>query len=252
MKITISGWAGSGSSALALVLSYGLEMKLVQGGEVFRYIYKNIGFQTKGEERNEAHKYVEPFFGPLYDEYIDIYLQDDQREDTVIESDITSFRLGKRDDVLSIFLMADRGVRAKRTQGDDRPEDGEILESIDLEHRDVYMDLYGVDVLNIDEIKEKHQLVIDNSSMPIDEEINLIADELTKYLEDFDPKEIKSQSKKLVEDFWANGKDWYKEKLREKNLIPDPKETLHEIVNMFPEDFAKFPAELRTAIERII
>lgn len=252
MKITVSGWAGAGSSTLAILLAHSLEFKLIQGGEVFRYIYKNIGFETKGEDRNEAHKYVEPYFGPLYDEYIDKYLLDPNRENTVIESDITSFRLGKLDDVLSIFLMADVKVRAKRTQGDDRPEDGEIMESIDVEHRDVYQELYGVDVLDETQIRGKHKLVIDNSKISIGEEIKQVVSEISRYIEGFDGTEAIENADKLVDEYWEKSKDWYKDQLKEKGLIPSPQETLKEIIEMFPEEFAKFPEELKTGIQSII
>ena len=93
MKITVSGWPGGGSSSLSLLLAYHYKFKHLQGGNIFRHIYKSLSFAESGQDRVEAHNYVEPYYGPLHDAYIDELLKDNSVQKTLIENDIASFRV---------------------------------------------------------------------------------------------------------------------------------------------------------------
>ena len=251
MKITISGWAGAGSSSLALLLAHTLGFELVQGGETFRYIYKNIGFETKGPDRNRAHEAVEPYFGPLFDLYVDNYLQSTHEKNIIFESDIASFRIGIQKDILSIFLKADKKIRATRTQGDGRGEDGDVMTEIDQVHRDIYKDLHGIDVLDTNEININHSLVMDNSEMSLADELVVIANHLPDYINNFDSSYIIENADKLDSEYWEKGKEFYKEELTKRKLIPNPSILLGNIRKALPEEFSKLPKELKEAIIKI-
>lgn len=244
MKITVSGWPGAGASTLALLLAYHYNIKLYRGGEVFRYIYKQLDFQESGMDRVESHNLVEPHFGPLYDAYVDHILQRDDYDNILIESDITSFRLGKRGDIVSIFLKANEEIRKQRTQVDGRPADGEYLKEVDESHRNAYLELHNVDLYDTTEIDEKHQIVMDISNMTISEELENIQQFLIK--QDFIAKSATFNM--LEQEYWDKGKDYFKKILNERNIIPTPQEILKDITFHFPEEAENLPDFLRDIV----
>lgn len=254
MKITVSGWAGAGSSSLAMILANALNYKLIQGSGVFRYIFKKLEFSTTGADRNKAHSFVEPYFGPIYDKFVDTLLKNNEETHFIVDSDIASFRIGKTKDIFSIFLIANRETRVKRTRGDNRPEDGEIMDIIDLEHQKIYRELHNIDVLDLTEIRSKHQLVLDNSNITIAEELKTIFSELVKF--NSEQKTLYSNLIPLVEkldkEFWSHGKNEIVKQLTDKDLIPDPELLLGQIGTMFKKEISTFPVELRSIIQDTI
>ena len=250
MKITISGLAGAGSSTLALILSKSLGFKLFQGGEVFRYVYKNLKFNTKGSERNEASNLVEPYFGPIYDAYIDSILLDNLIKNIVIESDITAFRVGRRSDLLSVFLKARSSVRASRTEIDGRKEDGDIIQAIDNVHRESYLKLHNIDIFDEDLIKKSHYLVIDNSDISLSDEIMEVYSHLKNFDVTFNAIDI-SSSKMLEIDYFSKGKEVYKSILKDLGLVVSHEYILDEICNKFKKEVDSLPFEIKKIVKNL-
>lgn len=251
MKITVSGWAGAGSSTLSLLLAYSLDLKLLQGGNVFRQLYTDLKFKTEGAERNDAHNFVEPYFGPIYDKFIDEFLKNSD-ENFIIENDIASFRVGKLDTVFSIFLAPSIESRRKRAIEDGRPESADVMEDIDREHAQKYFELHGIKFNDIDEITKKHQIVIDTTKVTIREELDTVADRIFKFgfIEQSRRDELFEESSELEKLYWEKGKDYFKSDLISRNLYYEVPEILKKLNNLFPNEISKFPKELAEAVQK--
>jgi cytidylate kinase len=250
MKLTVSGWPGGGSSTLSLILCKMLNIKHVRGGETFRAIYKALDKSDTGHEHLAAHRFVEEYFGPLYDEYVDKKLSGNDTDNYLIETDIGAFRVGKRDDLLSIFLLTDEKIRQERLGGDGRSDDGEIVSEIDRNHAETYYKLHGIEWFNEQQIRSTHALVIDNSQMTIADELVAVFDALERM--EMITKERASELRCMAQaeeaTFWDSGKKYYSDYLKEEELVMSPVEILVEMRQIFQDEINGFPSELKTAI----
>lgn len=246
MKITISAWPGAGGTTLSLLVAYNYNLRLIRGGDVFRYIYSKLEYGNTGEARIESHKKVEPHFGPIFDKYVDVILKDDSYTNILVESDIASFRIGKNSDIVSIFIHANTQARKKRTEVDNRADDGEMLTQVDNALRQEYLNLHNIDFLNLEQIQEKHRIVIDNSDLNLVDEMNIVH----KFLNDnhLVAAESTLDFNKLNEMYWEKGKEFFIEQLNKKDLIPTPREILKDIEQKFTYEVRSLPHFLRNII----
>lgn len=253
MKLTVSGWPGGGSSTLSLILCKMLNIKHVRGGETFRAIYKALDKADTGHEHLAAHRFVEEYFGPLYDEYIDLKLQGDVTDNYLIETDIGAFRVGNREDLLSIFLLTNEEVRQERLGGDGRSDDGAIVSEIDKNHAGTYQKLHGIEWFNEEQIRATHALVIDNSDMTIADELVSVFNKLEEMnmITKERASELRGMVKEEEQTFWDSGKRYYAGYLNDNGLVMSPTEILVEMGRMFGDEITQFPAELRKAIDGI-
>ncbi len=252
MKITVSGWPATGGTSLAVLLSKTLNFKLLQGGEVFRYIYRELSFKDKGKSRMEGHNLIEPYFGPLFDEYIDSLILDKNINNILIESDITAFRVGKRKDLFSIFLIASDKKRIERTSIDKRNSEGENLKKIDADHAKIYNELHGINFLNVDEIESKHSLVMDNTNLSISDELNIVYKNLKDLglLSKNQLEELLINSKAHADHYWKVGKEGIINELIKSGNYYTTEEILKDISKRFKSTILKFPKELQTVINK--
>ncbi len=103
-NVAVSGWSGAGSTSVTLILALMLQRKYVYIGSVFRYIGEYLGYDDEGMSRIEADLLLERQIGRLMDEYVDWVLVNENN--IILESDLSCFRIGKRDDVFGVFLEA--------------------------------------------------------------------------------------------------------------------------------------------------
>lgn len=62
---------------------------------------------------------------------------------------------------------------------------------------------------------------------------------------------VESDLKKVEEEFWKNGKEFYMDKLKDKDLLIPTEEIIRDIVKTFPKDIESLPTELRDEICKI-
>ena len=234
MNIVVSGWPGAGSSTLALLLAYNLKYKHLRGTETFRLLGQQLGYTLTGEDRIKADTYLEDYWGPVYDKYVDLILT--TRDGYLVESDIAAFRLGLKDNIYSIFLAPSLDSRKKRLEADGRPEEISLLEKREKELDDQYNKLHGFHWLDINLVVEKHNLVLDTSNMGISQELEYVYVGLDKAPVNF--QEIDKQ-------FWDNGKSFYLEQLQNQGLAFTTEEIIREIVKLFPTEINNMPPELK-------
>jgi len=253
MKITTSGWPGAGTSTLSILLCYSLDLKLIRGTETFRFLGKELNFNLTGSDRFKADEYLEKDFGPIYDKYIDYLILNNEKNNILIESDIASFRVGKRDNVLSIFLLTDDSERRARLVTDGRDEDVNVLKQREKTNRQFYKKLHNIDWFDVDLINEKHNLVIDNSKISIGEELKAIYEKLLDMdlLDDEKTNSLIQHADKLDDEYWNKGKNHFLDELRAKDKVADYDEVLIEIREKFANEVESLPMEVRETILKL-
>lgn len=252
MKIVVSGWSGSGSSTLAILLALILEIKLFKATDAFRLLWDKLGYGQTGEniiKADNEESLIEPYFGPLFDKLVDETLVNSDLN-LVLESDIAAFRLGKRSEFFSIFLTPSLEARKARLQAGGRAEDVDVLEKRDLGHQAIYKKLTGLDFLSLEDIKQKYNLVIDNSNMPLDAELRVILNQLktdTIISSDrFD--ELIRRIDEVINRFESLGSKAIVEEMKNDGEVIDGKYIISEIVRKHRGEIENFPEELKNAI----
>jgi cytidylate kinase len=247
MKITVSGWPGAGSTTLALILAKNLKLKYLSGGELFRFISTELEYDNTGKDRILADQYLEQYLGPVVDKYFDEILTNKKFDNILIESDIANFRIGKRDDVVSIFILADEEIRRARLSGDKRSKDINFLKTRDLENQKFYGQLYNINWLDIEEIRAKHSLVIDNSDLGVTEELDEIYDFFNKnnFIDQNTYSNLINSSSEEENTFFSKGKSYYIENLKESELFYNSKMIIQDLNKFYKSEIENFPENLK-------
>ena len=248
INITVSGWPGSGSTSLALILAVLLNRKYIYIGNLFRYLGSKFGYSNEGDSRPKFDVYIEDIIGKTIDRYIEYKLLNDS--DFVIESDIAAFRIGRHPKVFSVFLITDFTERLKRVASDNRGNADLFLEKRDSTLQDSYKKLWNIDYFDVEFIRRRYSFVLDNSNMSLENEVALVLAELQQQPQFIQLSEeywrnIMAQSQILVAKFWKQGKDSFKQVLKKKGLLIDAHEVLHDITKQFPEDVQQYPEKIR-------
>lgn len=240
MNIIVSGWPGAGGTTLGLLLSYYLNYTFLLGSETFRFIGTKIGYQPTGQDRIKADAYLEKYWGPVYDKYIDSILQN--RSEYIIDSDIAGFRIGLKDNIFSVFLAPSLESRQARLKVDGRGEEAPLLSKREQELGQDYFLLTGVNWLDKESLKTKYNLILDTSNITIAKELETIFEALHAASNE------NLSTLKIEEDFWSKGKEFYLTQLKSKNKCPSPEEIIRDIYKTFPQDIENMPPELKSII----
>lgn len=251
MNIIISGWPGVGQSTLAIILAKTLGFTLLQGTSTFRYLGSLINLENTGADRIKADEILEPSWGPIFERYMQWI--PNNHKNIVTETDITGFFTKNNPNVYSVFLKAPQEVRKARLKVDGREKDIDYITHRDNSLAKVYKELFNIDFLNEESINENYTKVIDNSSLSIAEELNIIYKDLNelKVLNDVDYNRLVSESKEEEDYFWENGKKRYLEILKQREQLPDATEIIKDIKKVFPDDTTKLPESIKKIIDSI-
>jgi len=237
MNIVVSGWPGAGSSTLALLLSYYHKYKLLRGTQTFRLIGSKLGYELTGEDRIKADTYLEEYWGPVYDKYVDYILLN--FDNYLVESDIAAFRIGLHDNIFSIFLAPSLESRQKRLASDGRPEEIPLVAQREKDLQRDYINLNNQDWLDLEVVRSKHNLVLDTSYINLADELKIVYESLEKSGQDF---------KQIEKDFWNNGKDFYINELQNNDLLISTEEIIRNITKTFRDDIELMPSKLKNII----
>ncbi|MDQ6985439.1 MAG: hypothetical protein Q9M91_08935 [Candidatus Dojkabacteria bacterium] len=234
MKIITSAWPGSGGSTLVILLAYLLDYKVVQGSEMCRYIIRNLVLGDTGNTMVMGDHILQKHFVPIYNSFMTDFIKTGELDNIIIDTDLISFSSKKIDNIFSIFLHSSSEVRKKRFITDNRPEDIDVLEKREKELQKDYFKLYGVDFFSIEDLEKLYDLVLDNSTLSISEELKLVLNVLNI--------DSAVDLKQFEKDFWENGKNFHIEKLKSKNqfipasfLFDTMKRKFRKEINNLPE-----------------
>lgn len=248
INLCISGWPGSGSTTLALILAVLLKRKYIYIGQVYRHLGKTLGFSDEGAKRPEFDAYIENIIGITTDNYTDFKLLND--ENLLLESDIAAFRIGKHPKTFSVFLKTDKSERIKRVVAEKREDAELVLDQRDVMLKQKYLDLWQIDYFDLELIEKKYTLLFDNSNMSLETEVKLILDEIFKIpafqtISLKEQEELLKQIPGLVERYWAKGKADLIEELKSLGLLMSPEMIMQDMAKIFPEDVSQFPENIR-------
>ncbi|RMD77627.1 hypothetical protein D6810_00495 [Candidatus Dojkabacteria bacterium] len=243
MKLVVSGLPGCGSSTLALLCSYLFNFKLIKGSSSFRFLAKKLGAKTNHEETMLIEKEIQPYWGPIYDKFIRKVLEELDLDNICIDSDIAGFMTDSREGLVRVFLYADLDERIKRFKKDKREASTDLILKIDKKIQNEYKQLYGFDFLNIEYVKTKYELLVDNSNKSIAEELKIVYEYTTSrgyFKIDLNEYDFENSEKIFLE----KGKVFFEDQLYlNKNLI-DGEEVVRLVCNHMHEDVEKLPKKL--------
>ncbi|MEP7104120.1 MAG: hypothetical protein ABI721_05435 [Candidatus Dojkabacteria bacterium] len=253
MKVIVSGWPGCGSTTLSIILAKILKLKLYRGTDSFRYFIKNLNMQDEGAGVVAIETLVQPYWGPIYDKYITETFESITTDNIIVDSDITGFLTGKKDDILSIFLHSSTEERRKHLATDKRALDSDILDEIDAKLGREYKSLYNLDFLNLNYVGKYYQLVLDNTGTPISEEVMLVLNrmKMVGFINESTFDDIKARIIDEEKFYWQTGKKAYIELLQTQGQIVTAEEIIKAVRERFPDEIAKFPGNLKNIVERI-
>lgn len=245
VNLAISGWSGAGSSTLALILARLLEKEYLYLGSLFRSLGAELGFADEGADRPRADDYLETHIGKILDLYADHMLLNEQG--ILVESDLSAFRIGRRESVFSAFLTCSLDVRLLRVENDGRSDARNTLLLRDSGLREKYKELWGIDVFDLKTIEEKYTVVLDVTELSIAEEAHIVLDELCAFTAVDISERIQLHVKidQLVAEYFSLGRQAWREELFSKGLIRKPDQMKSDIVNLFSDDLAKVPEDIR-------
>ena len=245
INIALSGWSGVGTTTLTLILALLLKRKYLYIGLVFRYLNAKLRAAEKALT-DEFEQFIQPQVGKTLDNYIDYKLLNDSN--LIIESDLSTFRIGKHPKVYSIFIRASEAVREKRTKKEGRAKFEAPLTERDAALREEYKKLWNIDIFDQDLIAKKYNLIIDNTELSVEKEVRAIIERLKehpRFKQDYDWSSVEKSIPKVIRWYLKGGKDRIKKELVKKKLLMPVTEILTEVVQIFPEDVQSFPQNVQ-------
>lgn len=252
MKLIISGWPGCGSTTLSLLLSKNLNLKLYKGSETIRFFVEKLSLSQSGEGIIKVEKLIQPYWGPIYDNYIKSIFKDG-RDNIIVDSDITGFLVDKDPQIFSIFLHSSREARLKHFSTDNRPDDGRLIDELDQKIKREYMALYNIDFLDLDYVAKYYSLLLDNSDKPIEKELVEVYKSLmdSKLLPPQEFVTLSANAANESKEYWEKGKPHYLNLLKEKDLVVNGIEIIKEIKKIYPDEVSKLPKHLHDIITTV-
>ncbi len=247
MNIIISGWPGAGTTSLALLMSHLLEYRYVYGGGVFKYLGQQIAGDTSGPKFIE----FEQKFGVAWDQIWEPYVmwKLEHSDKMIVEGKTTGF-FAESENYYEIMLIAKVSARASRAAGDGRTDAEQTIMARDVVVRQRWINEYGIDVYDPQLIVNNYDLLVDNSQMTIDDELQFV---LSNLEEDYrfprtDLEQEKKHAQEAVTMLQSKGKDFVRESLHERGLLVNPQEVMKEWNEHFADRVQALPDELKNIV----
>lgn len=249
MNIIVSGWPGAGQTSLSILLAYSLGYKLFQGTNTFRLLGKKLNFSNEGADRIKADELLENHYGFVFDKYQKYFAESENK--VIIESDLAGFYI-KHPNVHEVFLTCLFETRVSRL-GIERQDDIEFLKERDISLGGKYKTLFNVDFFDTEAIFKNYSQVFENTDMKIAQELGEIyrVMKVKGIFDDAKHDELVANAFKLEEEFWAEGKQAFIDKLIARGLIISAEEIIKDIKKLYKNEIDNFPEELRVAIESV-
>lgn len=276
-NLALSGWSGAGTSTVTLILAHLLQRSYYYLGSVFREVVRQLTSDahppslsanwpelnhkkprklktaeppTMDEILPQYESYIQPYVGRVIDQYVDHLLIN--ASGIILETDISAFRLGKRDEYFSIFLNTDFDVRQARFTCDQRSGNDETLKLRDRELQKEYLKLWNIDIFDEQLIAKKFNIILDNSNQTIHESVTQILQKLGEISEfqseisRIDQKELQT----LTQQSGPKLKNHLRQQLQNKNLLITPQQMISEITQQFADEISQWPEDLRDIFQQ--
>lgn len=250
MNIIISGWPAAGTTSLSLILAYLLEYKYIYAGGLMKYMAQQAVGTDNGVKYIEFERSFGPYFDIIWEPYARWKVTTSDK--LMLEAKTAGFFI-EDENVYEIMVIADLQTRTIRAQGDKRKDNITTINARDQELRQRWIKEFQVDLFNEDQVLSQYDLVLDNSKMTIEEELETTL----RYLEEdyrFPEDNLSIQRIKVPEAVnlhWQHGKDYFRKLLYENNQYVLPEIIIKELKYQFPDLLAKLPASVKSMIDHI-
>jgi len=245
INLSLTGWPGVGTSTLTLLLALILKQKYYNIGSVFRKINSEVFTECDLKLSLEWEQMIQPAIGKTVDNFVDYILLN--KSGIILESDLSTFRIGKNPKVFSIFIKSNLETRKIREEQDGRKGKETSIELRDKALQQEYQKLWGVDIFDLDLIAKKYNLIIDNSSLSIQEEVEAILERVFNlpWAKSTNFSIVQSRSKRILEKYKSFDKKIMQKALKRQGLFVDSEVIMQEIVKTFPEEVQSFPDSIQ-------
>jgi len=240
MNIILSGWPGTGTTTLALLLANLLDYKYLYAGGLLKYIAKRSVGVESGAKYVEFEETVGPYWDMLWEKYAVWKLKNTDK--LLLEGKTTGF-FSDGEGVFEVMMIASTEERVKRAKFDKREDAEATIKARDNQLKERWQRLLGIDIFSPIQIQANYDLIIDNSNMTIQAELTTILSHLEEDYR-FPSEDLNKQKKEvdmMVAEFWDKGKEYYRNKLKEKGLLITPEDILTEWQTVMGKDIDKLP-----------
>jgi cytidylate kinase len=208
-----------------------------------KFISEKMVGATSGPKYVQFEEDFGPKFDQIWEKYAKFMITTQDR--LILEGKTTGFFV-KDPKVYEVMVIANTEARVKRAQIDEREDAENTIRSRDLEVRQRWFDAFGIDMYNLHQIESNYDLIMDNSSMDLEQELEFIIKGLLESgkFPDIDPAKFPSSYKESVELFWANGKDFFREKLMGDGLRINSEQVLKHWQDNFKDELLELDIDI--------
>lgn len=245
-NLILTGWVSSGSTSTALILAKLLKKKFVYAGGMYKRLAAEMGYDPKSSDLIK----FEETYGERWDWLWENYLLWKLANETNIlaNAKIVGFIIDSTPNVFSSFITVPVEVRAKRASGDSRSEQISERDKV-LQAR--WKKVFGIDFMDIDFIRQTHDLVIDNSNISIAQTAYEIFNsyKLAMGFSDiYTLKDFEREEKTIIK----IGSKEYQNTLEKENLVITHKEIASDWITKFQKQLKETSPEWQEAVKKIL
>jgi cytidylate kinase len=249
MNIIVSGWPGAGTTTLSILLSSILDYKFLDGGSLYKYFAKQI----VGADSGDNFLFFENNYGKYWDMLWDKYAvwKINHTDKLLLEAKTAGFFV-EDEDVYEIMVIASVQARIQRAEKDGRSQAAFTIEARDKDVRNRWWVERGIDLYSPQQIRDNYDLILDNSTMSINHELDLI---LKTFEEDyhFPGTDLGVERKKVdsyVSQFQNHGKEYFLADLDKRGLHVTPKQVFADWQKNFADDIKQLPLQMQGVIQK--
>lgn len=253
IKFAMSSWPSSGGTTMALICADILDLPYIYAGGVLKEWSRRMGYDPTTNREHQWEQQYGTIWDIFWEEYILLKVKNSPK--ILAEGKTLGFLLPKGL-AFEVMITASLEVRSKRANTDLRSE---FIQNRDNFLQRRWLELFKIDLFNLDSIKKNYDLLVDNSNLNIYESLELVFSHFLKTemasnagytSEDFSPELLEKYQKEFMaaQAHGNKGKDLIKARLQEKKLIISNEEIFKEWNRDYPELLTNLPPEMRAAI----
>lgn len=247
MNIIISGWPAAGSSTLSILIAHLLEFKYLYGGGVMKSFARKVVNDESGPRFIEFERAFGPYFDAIWEKYAIWKVKHSNH--LILDGKAGGFFV-EDENVFEIMVIAQNEVRQQRADRDQRELGGVTLPQRDADLRNRWQSTYGINIFDATQIQLNYDLIIDNTALSIEKELELVLGHLEedyRYPES-DLSYAKSKISSTVQEYREKGKGFIMASLRDDGQVVDEEIIFKEWKHQFPDLVNQMPEAVKAII----
>lgn len=244
MNIVVSSWPGAGGTSVSLMLTELLGCRYLNVSHVLDLL---AGILYKSADDANLIKF-EREFGNVWDDIWEKYIswKLGKEDKIVVDGRITGFFVEDEKRIFEIMIIADMTTRLRRFSSSPF-----YLSEQDNITRLRWLNRLHIDVFNIKQIELNYDIIIDNSTMNLGDELSVILD-FMYYENHIDEEQYKKYAHliaPLKNEVRMNKVSNIKQNLISRKALISPQEVLKEWNENFRSDVERMPEILKLIIK---